>query len=682
MASGNKNWGSDKPSSINNLTVIDGNDNLKTSKEILWDVFNRGRETEPFSWEMISRECLKHLELYQKRLNLTLETCSSENLNDKSIENLLILLNCFDLQKSLESTQDITKLKVAVLTWNYDCIRNLIDHKINKIDINNQSAYICLVEIIQVVIVGIELLLVCALDPLKKPEITKELKLIKQLCDHRVLALMVSHFDELWEVEKKDVKLSVDYIANAITYCEAIMFSWFSTDPSQSKIWVKKTYDDEKEKLESIRKFFKENKNNESLKWLLDLSSDRFNRNYVFLDTYIELLYLKFQERTFYNIDCQNDKEKFNIEDIFKDQQKSIIILLHSYTQVAGYENGDPRVTNISDKINLLQSVGWVGLWKSSANKADDSIDSIMLVVDAIFEDFLENLKNDHFAIWELFLVISSIVHFVTFKDVGKIREFQNKINDIIEIKKITWEWFYYQTGALNFWDTMMEIAADNKKMIDLMSSLSVTDSLTWISNRLQFDRDFTIDLIKVARESNEKDYQSNKWIFSLDIDYFKTINDKYGHDAWDTVLKEFTKAITSEIRSTDRFYRIGWEEFTILCECNTQEDAFVFWEKILSAVEFKLSNTLRKLKIFKAFGEEKITMSVWAYNIENNQWKYSANNLPEFSSMCLKKADESLYKTKNSGRNWITIDGNYVPHDDIKDIISKSNVSKLKTVV
>jgi hypothetical protein len=48
-----------------------------------------------------------------------------------------------------------------------------------------------------VVIVGIELLLVCALDPLKKPEITKELKLIKQLCDHRVLALMVSHFDEL-----------------------------------------------------------------------------------------------------------------------------------------------------------------------------------------------------------------------------------------------------------------------------------------------------------------------------------------------------------------------------------------------------------------------------------------------------------------------------------------------------
>ena len=83
---------------------------------MLEGVFTRGKEAEPFSWEMLSRECLKHRELYQQRLDLVLENCSSENLNKKSVERLLILLNCFDLQKSLESTQDITKLKVAVLT--------------------------------------------------------------------------------------------------------------------------------------------------------------------------------------------------------------------------------------------------------------------------------------------------------------------------------------------------------------------------------------------------------------------------------------------------------------------------------------------------------------------------------------------------------------------------------------
>ena len=166
-----------------------------------------------------------------------------------------------------------------------------------------------------------------------------------------------------------------------------------------------------------------------------------------------------------------------------------------------------------------------------------------------------------------------------------------------------------------------------------------------------------------------------------LDIDYFKTINDKYGHDVWDIVLKEFTKVITSEIRSTDRFYRIGWEEFMILCECGTHEDAFVFWEKILNAVEFKLSNTLRRLEIFKAFDEEKVTMSVWAYNIVN-EWWYSADNVPEFSSMCFKKVDEALYKTKNNGRNWITIDEKYIPRDEIKNEILSSKVSNLKTVV
>ncbi len=664
--------------------MINGNDNLKASKELLWDVFNSGKKSESlFTWAKLSRECFNNLELYQQRLKLTLDTCSSNNLNDKSVENLLTLLNCFNLQKSLDWTQSLTKLKVAVLTWNYESISKLIKDKIDAIDVNSPDISRYLLDIIQVLIIWVELLFVCSMDPLKKWSIKSELKKIEKLYKFKLNSLM-SNSDGLGELSNTDIEWFNNYFSNIIIYCEATLFSWFSTDPSQSKQKVEETYNEEKEKLVSIKEFFAKNnqkQDGDNLN-IFHVSADKFNRNHVFLDTYLDLLYFKFQERTFYNIDCQNDKDQFNIEDTYKDQQKAIIDLLHSYTQVAGYDKWDDRVDEIWDKIDLLQSVSMVWIRNTNTRVISDSIDSVMFVVDAIFDDFLVNLENDHHAIWELFLVISSIVHFVTFKDEKKVQIFQNQINNIIETKKITWEWFYYQTWALCFWDVLLEIATDNKNMLKLMESLSVTDPLTWLSNRLQFDRDFTIDLINVIRNTNENNLDSsNKWIFSLDIDFFKTINDKYGHDWWDIVLKEFANVVTSEIRATDRFYRVGWEEFMILCECNTQEDAFVFWEKILNAIEFKLSNILRQRQIFKSFSEEKITMSVWACNIINKWW-YSANNIPEFSSKCAKEVDEALYNSKKNGRNWITIAGKYVSRNNIEESIPKTNMSKYKTVV
>ena len=663
--------------------MINGNDNLKASKELLWDVFNAGRKSEPFSWEMLSRECFNSGELYQQRLNITLETCSSESLNDKSVENLLILLNCFNLQKSLDWTQNLTKLKVAILTWNYESISKLINDKIDAIDLNSPDASRYLLDIIQVLIIWVELLFVCSMDPLKKGAIKSELEKIEKLYEFKLHSLM-SNSEGFGVLSNKDIEEFNNYFSNIITYSQATLFSWFSTDPSQSKQDVEKMYKAEKKILEDIGDFFAKNnekQDGENLN-IFHVPEDKFNRNHVFLKTHLELLYLKFKERTIYNVDCSNDKEQYNLEDIFKEQQQAIIILLHSYAQVAGYKDGDKRVDEISDKIDLLQTVWMTWLRKANTNKDSGNVDWIMYVVDAIFEDFLVNLENDHHAIWELFLVVSSIVHFVTFNDEKRVQTFQNQINNIIETKKITGEWFYYQSWALCFWDVLLEIATDNKNMLKLMENLSVTDPLTWLSNRLQFDRDFTIDLINVIRNTNENKLEtSNKWIFSLDIDFFKTINDRYGHDWWDVVLKEFANVITSEIRATDRFYRVGWEEFMILCECNTQEDAFVFWEKILNAIEFKLSNILRQKQIFKNFSEEKITMSVWACNIINKWW-YSVNNIPEFSSKCAKEVDEALYNSKKNGRNWITIAGKYVSRNNIEELILKPNISKYKTVV
>ena len=150
-------------------------------------------------------------------------------------------------------------------------------------------------------------------------------------------------------------------------------------------------------------------------------------------------------------------------------------------------------------------------------------------------------------------------------------------------------------------------------------------DPLTRIYNRRRF-----LELLDRGIKNSQRLNQDLSIVF-FDIDHFKHINDTYGHNIGDEVLKNLTSLTSSTIRSSDVFARWGGEEFLILIESTTLENAARMAEK------------LRKVIMEYDFPEvKKVTCSfgVTAYNQE------------ETGEAFISRADSALYKAKESGRN------------------------------
>ena len=123
-----------------------------------------------------------------------------------------------------------------------------------------------------------------------------------------------------------------------------------------------------------------------------------------------------------------------------------------------------------------------------------------------------------------------------------------------------------------------------------------------------------------------------------FDIDHFKRINDKYGHAAGDTVLRELVTVVNANIRSGDHFARWGGEEFILLCSSTSLESACTLAEKIRSAV----SGHLFDIKASPL----SVTLSIGVTNCKAHD---------DFEST-LKRADAALYGAKNYGRNLVEV--------------------------
>jgi diguanylate cyclase (GGDEF)-like protein len=113
-----------------------------------------------------------------------------------------------------------------------------------------------------------------------------------------------------------------------------------------------------------------------------------------------------------------------------------------------------------------------------------------------------------------------------------------------------------------------------------------------------------------------------------IDIDYFKKINDTYGHPAGDNVLETLTKLITENIRHNDIFYRIGGEEFAIISVQKSETDEKKFAEKIKNLIENHKFNEIGKVTISIGF----------------TKLKESESYLDWY-----KRADEALYEAKKT---------------------------------
>ncbi|MGE4471238.1 MAG: diguanylate cyclase [Sulfuricurvum sp.] len=157
------------------------------------------------------------------------------------------------------------------------------------------------------------------------------------------------------------------------------------------------------------------------------------------------------------------------------------------------------------------------------------------------------------------------------------------------------------------------------------LTQLATKDSLTEIHNRHMFSELFG------KEHSFAKRQQSKLSLMMIDLDCFKQVNDTYGHNIGDYVLKDFSALVSSSVREADLFARWGGEEFVLLLRNAGCEEAFGVGEKIRSLLEAQR---------FDEVGC--VTCSIGITEV------YSDDTL----TSAIERADSAMYSAKNAGRN------------------------------
>ncbi len=171
----------------------------------------------------------------------------------------------------------------------------------------------------------------------------------------------------------------------------------------------------------------------------------------------------------------------------------------------------------------------------------------------------------------------------------------------------------------------------DLRKEIELNKRLTLIDPLTKALNRKAFDTTMAEVFSTYHR------YQTPFTLILFDIDDFKKINDNYGHSAGDNVLKEMVQLINSTIRTTDKLYRIGGEEFILICKHSIKSDALQIAEKLRTTIE----NSLNVIE------DHVITISVGVTEVVKLDTQDSI----------YQRVDQNLYLSKTNGKNMISAD-------------------------
>jgi diguanylate cyclase (GGDEF)-like protein/PAS domain S-box-containing protein len=183
---------------------------------------------------------------------------------------------------------------------------------------------------------------------------------------------------------------------------------------------------------------------------------------------------------------------------------------------------------------------------------------------------------------------------------------------------------------------TTQEFTIENEKRyliiledITELEKISVTDKLTGLYNRVKIDDEIS------KNYQYYEEFRENFSLILIDIDFFKAVNDNYGHLIGDEVLKIMALTTKNSIRSTDILARWGGEEFMVICPDTDAQHAFEVAQNIRKNIE--LQKFPRDLKI---------TISAGVSDINSNK---------DISSL-LEATDKALYKAKDNGRNRVEI--------------------------
>ncbi len=178
-----------------------------------------------------------------------------------------------------------------------------------------------------------------------------------------------------------------------------------------------------------------------------------------------------------------------------------------------------------------------------------------------------------------------------------------------------------------------------NRKLLERILAEARVDELTQLLNRRGFDEGAARELAHAARD------QSSIGVALFDLDFFKRVNDEFGHQAGDRVLLHFAECLRANLRDTDLAARLGGEEFVALLPGSDLEQTRVYTERVRHVLGQPTAGTSLPV----------VTVSAGA----------SASVAPRNLEELLRRADTALYAAKSCGRDRTVLDTCAVPTVD-----------------
>lgn len=231
-----------------------------------------------------------------------------------------------------------------------------------------------------------------------------------------------------------------------------------------------------------------------------------------------------------------------------------------------------------------------------------------------------ENTYEDLFSKEVFIQLIRQLEQFKAKSD-SLLREKDAIVNELIESKKL-----------LEKYSNNLEEMVEQRT--EILKWLSITDPLTGLYNRRYFIEQIELEFKRAKR------YNRDLSLLMLDIDHFKSVNDNYGHQVGDIVLRKISSIIINQLRDSDLAFRYGGEEFMVILPETKPDDAVNVAKRMKQEI-METEHSYRNI----AF---KVTASIGIVSIKDMLGKF------ETVDDIIKKVDDNLYKAKNSGRNTI----------------------------
>jgi diguanylate cyclase len=177
--------------------------------------------------------------------------------------------------------------------------------------------------------------------------------------------------------------------------------------------------------------------------------------------------------------------------------------------------------------------------------------------------------------------------------------------------------------------------------LVDALVDLSSRDALTGVANRRAFEVALAREIDRVARSGEPA------LLLALDIDHFKRVNDQWGHNAGDQVIRAVATALLDSVRPMDFVARVGGEEFAIILpNCPS-----TFGETVAERVRRRVAQMPVAIGLQQQVG---ITVSIGG--------AYAPQWLRSTARLWVERADQQLYRAKAQGRNQVQLEATENP--------------------